>query len=296
MRVGAFPLANKIAVVTGGGSGINLAFVHLALTANSKVLICDLTLTPEAQTLLSAHPDSLAFMRCDVSSWSDLNAIPSQVSKAFGPSAVADVWIAGAGVFEPRWSSWLYDTEAEHYKALQINAEHPMKLTRIAARTCLGANKPCVVLIVGSMAGITGAYAAALYCASKHAVVGFTKSMAQADEDEGVKVVCICPGMVKTPLWTGEAGKHVRGQFSYADDTCVTAEEVAEAMREMVEDLEGKYPGGSLLEVSKGSMRHVLNAGQSFDLSKPGMREFAEKNFAPVREVFKTERRSNGSP
>ena len=43
------------------------------------------------------------------------------------------------------------------------------------------------------MGGLHGSYPAPLYTASKHALVGFTKSMGQADADEGVKIVCICP-------------------------------------------------------------------------------------------------------
>lgn len=104
----------------------------------------------EAQKLLDSSNGNAAFMHCDVSEWSHLRAIPSEVCKAFGTDAVADVWIAGAGVFEPRWSSFLYDNEDVFYKAMRINAEHPMKLTRIAMRSLLGARKPGVVLIVVS--------------------------------------------------------------------------------------------------------------------------------------------------
>jgi len=154
-------------------------------------------------------------MKCDVTNWEDLEAIPSEVEKAFGKGSVAEIWVAGAGIFEPKWSSFLYDTEKDGYKAMRINAEHPIKLTRIAMRSLLSVDKPGVVLIISSGAGITGTYAASLYCATKHAVVGFAKSMAQADADENVKVVCILPGMVSTPLWTGDAAKHVFDQFSY---------------------------------------------------------------------------------
>lgn len=141
--------------------------------------------------------------------------------------------MAGAGVFEPKWSSFLADSEEEHYKTMSINAEHPVKLTRIAMRSLLGANKPGVVLLVGSTAGLRGSYTAPLYCATKHAVVGFTKSMAQADKDENVKIVCVCPGMVDTPLWTGDEAKDVADQHSFTTDVCVTAEEVGKAMIEM---------------------------------------------------------------
>ena len=233
-------------------------------------------------------------MKCDVSNWTELEAIPSEIEKAFGKGAVADVWIAGAGIFEPKWSSFVYDQEKEFYMQMRVNAEHPIKLTRIAMRSCLAANKPCVVLIISSGAGITGTYAAALYCATKHAVVGFTKSMMQADQDENVKVVCICPGMVSTPLWTGENAKHVNSQFSYSDDMCITPDEVAEAMKEMVE--QGKYKGGALLEVKKGNLRNDLESHQSIivDGMDPEVRDkFLSTLYTPVREVFAKERGSN---
>jgi NAD(P)-dependent dehydrogenase (short-subunit alcohol dehydrogenase family) len=77
---------------------------------------------------------------------------------------------------------------------MEINANHPIKMTRLAMRALLGANKKGVVCLVSSGAGLSGFYLASLYCASKAAVVGFAKSMGMADQEEGVKVVCICPG------------------------------------------------------------------------------------------------------
>jgi hypothetical protein len=133
----------------------------------------------------------------------------------------------------------------------------------------------------------------------RHAVVGFCKSMAQADADENVKVVCICPGMVATPLWTGDAAKHVNSQFSYTDDMCITPDQVAEAMKELVE--ESKYKGGALLEVKKGDLRHDLESAQSIilaneDADSPEMKSFFKKLYDPVREVFAKERgQQNGA-
>ena len=91
------------------------------------------------------------------------------------------------------WSNFWDDTETERYAEVDINVNHPIKLTRIAIRTLLGKNKKGVVLIVSSIAGLEGGYPVPLYCATKHAVIGFVKSMAQADPLEGVKVVTICP-------------------------------------------------------------------------------------------------------
>jgi short-subunit dehydrogenase len=77
---------------------------------------------------------------------------------------------------------------------MAINATHPMKLTRIAIRSLLKANKKGVILIVASLAGYQGAFAAPLYCASKHTVVGFVRSLAELDKYESIKVVLTAPG------------------------------------------------------------------------------------------------------
>jgi NAD(P)-dependent dehydrogenase (short-subunit alcohol dehydrogenase family) len=103
--------------------------------------------------------------------------------------------------------------ENNGYKHVDINVNHPVgistnlfltesrlnisikiKLTRLAIRALLGKNKQGVVAIVGSIAGYSKQYPAPIYSATKHAVVGFTRSLGPAQELQGVKVVCICPG------------------------------------------------------------------------------------------------------
>ena len=173
---------------------------------------------------------------------------------------------------------------------MRINAEHPIKLTRIAMRSLLGADKPGVVLIVASMAGVQGVYSGALYCATKHAVVGFTKAMAQADIDENVKIVAVCPGMVATPLWTSETAKQVNAQWSYSDEMCLRPEEVAQAMKELVE--QSKYKGGSMIEVSKTRARGELATELAVVVEGGGeeMKKWLDTNYAPLREVWAGER------
>ena len=173
----------------------------------------------------------MVFVKCDVTVWSDLQELTHVSEREFGD--VPDVWVAGAGIFEPvsyeaprnptllpysssnllnppslalannllpqltipqPTSNFWFDTETAHYTSVDINISHPIKLTRIAIRALLSRNKPGVVLVVSSVAGLIGSYPSALYCATKHALVGFTKSLGPADREEGVKIVCACPG------------------------------------------------------------------------------------------------------
>lgn len=92
------------------------------------------------------------------------------------------------------WSSFWEDTEDESYNSVQINVNHPIKLTRVATKALLKRNKRGVVLIMASIAGYSGHFTSPLYSATKHALVGFTRSIGELDRLGGVKVVTICPG------------------------------------------------------------------------------------------------------
>jgi NAD(P)-dependent dehydrogenase (short-subunit alcohol dehydrogenase family) len=100
MVVGQFPLKDRIAVITGGGSGINLSFARLAIKKGARVIIADLRLTADAETFVKqAGAQKVVFAKCDVTKRADLEKLPKASEKAFGDAP--DVWIAGAGVFEP---------------------------------------------------------------------------------------------------------------------------------------------------------------------------------------------------
>lgn len=109
-----------------------------------------------------------------------------------------------------------------------------------------------------------------------------------ASTNLGVLHFTVCPGMVRTPLWTGDEAKHVASQFAYTDDVCIEPEDVAEAMIEMV--TQGEYAGGSLLAISKGNMRERLESTQSFEITSPEMQAWADNCYEPMREVFRKER------
>ncbi|KAI9792870.1 MAG: hypothetical protein M1835_007628 [Candelina submexicana] len=285
---GDFPINGKIAVITGGGSGINLAFARTASSQGAKVIIADLRLTTEAEEFIKEAKDVIS-NRCDVTVWSDLHNLIAVSKNKFGD--VPDIYIAGAGIFEPTWSNFYDDTETERYAEVDINVNHPIKLTRIAMRALLGKDKKGVVLIIASVCGLLGTYSAPLYTATKHAMVGFTKSMAAADRLEGVKIVAICPGVVRTPLWTEEK----TSQFSVRDIPSNTTAEVADAMVDLIQD--GKYAGGTVLEITVAGTRVIPlwnidpppdAAFGSGAASAPS--EMIQKTVAPMIEKMKSER------
>ncbi|RDW94818.1 NAD(P)-binding Rossmann-fold containing protein-14 [Coleophoma crateriformis] len=287
MPLGHFPLNGKIAVVTGAGSGINLSFAKLAIEQGARVVIADLKLTKEGEAFVKeTNSRSVVFTKCDVTKRADLENLVQSSLDAF--QDVPDVWVAGAGVFEPSWSNFWDDTEDDGYSQVDINVTHPMKLSRIAIRSLLGRNKKGVILCVASLAGFQGTFSAPLYCATKHAVIGFVRSLAELERLEGIKVVGIAPGLVRTPLWTDYPEK--MEQFGYTMASSITAEDVAKAMADAITD--GKVLGGLSMSVSTSGTRLLgtwnIEAPKEDGTSVP--KEVIERNYAPIITTMKKER------
>jgi len=147
-----------------------------------------------------------------------------------------------AGIYEPAWSNFWNDESSGSYKTLRINVDHPIKFTRLAMRALAGAEKQGVVVLVASTAGIRANYLASLYTASKHAIVGFAKAMGEADVDQGVKINCVLPGLVSTPLWHDREDK-LKDWAKFDDRKQLMPDDIGELMVRMVESKE--YEGGT---------------------------------------------------
>ena len=197
-------LKGKIALVTGGGSGINLAFVKLLYSAGCNILIADLSLHREAQTWLASIPTAgrIEFQRTDVTDWSQLERTITACSDKF--NCVPDIIVPGAGIYEPSTNSFWNDLdEASHYRVLDVNLVHPLKLSRIAIRALRRSGKSGTIVLISSIAGQRSSIVTPLYTASKHGVNSFIRGMAPLWELAGIRVVGVAPGYVHPPSQSG---------------------------------------------------------------------------------------------
>jgi len=254
----------KTAIITGAGSGINLAFARLLLSKSCNVIIADLALKPEAEELLTTtHPDDArcVFKPTDVTSWDALSSLFTFArSEGLGANGCPDIVVPGAGVYEPPWSSFYKgDSEGElasRYRTLDINLTHPIRLTRLALEAFMKARKQeAAVIHVSSIAGQVPKVGTPLYQASKHGVNGFVRSLGPLEEEFNIRVSGVAPGIIKTPLWTDHPEK--LQCFDEAQDEWIEPEEVAHAMLMLIECTD--LPGGTILEVGK-QQRRVVNA------------------------------------
>ncbi|PSR77515.1 short chain dehydrogenase [Coniella lustricola] len=290
-----FTVDGKTAIITGAGSGINLAFAALLLSRNCNVVLADLALRPEAEALLAKHSSSSSeadasthrqspraiFVPTDVASWPALAHMFAVALETFDS---IDIVCPGAGIFEPHWTNFWHppgspeardDPVAGHYALLDINLTHPIRTTQLALSHWLhprttasssstgtalsAASSPKRIVHITSIAGQLPNLNAPLYSAAKFGLTGFVRSLGPLEAQLNIRVNAVAPGIVRTPLWEEHPEKMV-----YVDpdqDGWVTPAEVAAAMLRCVEDQE--LEGGTVLEVGKNTTRRVQVLGDA---------------------------------
>ena len=192
-RTPSFGLDGKRALVTGASSGIGLACAAALAEAGAEVTVAArrAALLDELVAAIAAAGGSARALALDVS---DIAAVDAAV-EAEGPF---DVLVNSAGL--ARHGPAL-DTRAEDFDAVVgVNLRGAYFLTRAVARGLIDAGRPGSLINISSQMAQIGGVERAVYCATKHAVEGFTKAMAIEWGKLGIRVNTICPTFVRTPL------------------------------------------------------------------------------------------------
>jgi len=190
-----FSLKGKVAVVTGGGSGIGKAVVQRFARAGAKVVIADLNDCPE----LAVEVGGLS-VPTDVSDESQVEHLLKTALECFGR---LDILVNNAGVFANY--KQLKDASKEDFqKCFDINTLGAFYGIKHAARLM---NEGGSVINTASLAGKTGFIDLASYGASKFSVVGLTQTAALELSDRNIRVNCVCPTSVNTPMAHEEGGE-----------------------------------------------------------------------------------------
>ena len=189
----SFRLDGKRALVAGGSSGIGLACAMALAQAGAEVTIA----ARNAQKLKAVVDEMTAAgiaaqaLEMDVA---DVAATEASVL-ARGPFDVL-VNSAGLAIHAPAVDT----TERDFDAVANINIKGAYFLTRAVAKGLLAANKPGSLINITSQMALVGGIDRAVYCASKHAVEGFTKAMAIEWGKQGIRVNTIGPTFIRTPL------------------------------------------------------------------------------------------------
>jgi NAD(P)-dependent dehydrogenase (short-subunit alcohol dehydrogenase family) len=248
-------LRGKVAITTGGTSGIGLATAILFAKEGAKVVIAarDEEHGKQALSKLTSEGREGLFVRCDVRRPEDCKRVVDQAVKTFGR---LDILFNNAGVIHVG-RSVVDTTEAEWDSTMEVNVKGIYLMSKYAIPR-MKETGGGVIVNTSSVFGLVAGSGVAAYCASKGAVVMLTRAMAVDHASDGIRVNCICPGSVDTPMLREEmedlggvdvqkpkfAARHPMNRIS-------TPEEVARAALYLASD-DSSFVTGVALPVDGG--------------------------------------------
>jgi NAD(P)-dependent dehydrogenase (short-subunit alcohol dehydrogenase family) len=192
-RAPSFRLDGKRALVTGGGRGVGLAAASALASAGAHVTLAARTKSEieQAAATIRARGDQAETLVLDVT---DIDA----VRKAIAQAAPFQILINNAGMNRP---AYLPDVTVSDFDTIfSLNVRAAFFMAQAVALRLIEAKLPGSIINVSSQMGHVGAARRSVYCASKHAVEGFTKAMAIELAPHNIRVNSLGPTFLETPM------------------------------------------------------------------------------------------------
>ena len=253
-------IQGKVALVTGAGSGIGRASALRLAKEGASIVVVDIDVDAGHSTAhqLEATGTKVAFCRADVTNEADVRNMIAFAEQTFGG---LDILHNNAGIITsvPRWP----DTEPPAWmRMLDINLKGVILGTQLALPAMRKRGGGAIVN-TASLAGIGYGFPPnPVYAASKGGVVLFTASMAPWKDEANIRVNCVCPGVVDTPMLRGaeedDATQSTLRQ-RLASLAVLQPEEIADAVVELIRD---DSLAGRALIVPNGRPRELVRMPQ----------------------------------
>ena len=254
-------IQGKVALVTGAGSGIGRASALRLAREGAATVVADVDEAGGGETVQQIEDAGgrAAFVRADVANQEDVQAMVAFAEETFGG---LDILHNNAGIITglPRFP----DGEPEHWlPILEVNLRGVILGTHYGIRA-MRKRGGGVIVNTASMAGLAGYAGSPVYSASKGGVVLFTASLAPLKDELNIRVNCVCPGVVNTPMLT-RARSAVGEQERQAIEERIRAiplippEEIADIVVEFIRD---DSLAGRAMRIMNGSPRELTEAPQ----------------------------------
>ena len=253
-------LAGKVTIVTGGASGIGRGIVERFVAEGAKVVIADVQ-TELGEALAAELGPDAHFHYTDVGDQAQVGRLVDTTVENFGG---LHVMVNNAGRSSPMKKGLFYDDFAEFDSVMRINLLGVMAGTRDAARHMAEEGGGSIINI-SSIGGILAGGGVCTYRASKAAVIQFTKSAAIELAEYEVRVNCIAPGSIPTPILQSAASAEDRERLEKFEATIRqqmrddrplkrqgTPDDVAQAVLYFATD-RSQYVTGTVLPVDGGT-------------------------------------------
>jgi NAD(P)-dependent dehydrogenase (short-subunit alcohol dehydrogenase family) len=232
MRMTEQRFSGKVALVTGGASGIGRACAQLFAKVGASVIVSDVALEGGHETvrLIEEGGGEASFVETDVSKAAQVEALIGRALEAYGR---LDYAFNNAGT-EGRMAANTADYPEEDWdRVIAINLKGVWLCMKHEIPQMLSQGAGSIVNN-SSVEGLVGLEGTSAYAASKHGVVGLTKTAALEYAQSGIRVNAVCPGLIRTPMVERYSGgdAEIEAQFAAVEPVgrMGTPEEVAEAV------------------------------------------------------------------
>jgi NAD(P)-dependent dehydrogenase (short-subunit alcohol dehydrogenase family) len=242
--------SGKIAVVTGGRQGIGRRTAEILAERGFSVAIVDLAMPNETLVAIKNSGGKAMGHVADITDEAAVNRFAETVRKELGP---ASVLVNNAGISHIAAAE---STEAADYrKVLEVNLVAPFLLAKVFGQQMLNAGLGSIIN-VASVAGLLGVSDRAAYNASKHGLIGLTRTLAAEWGGRGVRVNAVCPGWVKTEM---DVADQAGGSYNDADiinrvpmGRFASPEDIANTIAFLADDTQSPFINGQAIAVDGG--------------------------------------------
>jgi NAD(P)-dependent dehydrogenase (short-subunit alcohol dehydrogenase family) len=213
-------LNGKVTLVTGAASGIGRAAAIAFAREGAKVLVADMTEDAGRETVKLVHDAGgvAAFVKCDVARAADAEALVAAAVKTFGrlDGAFNNAGVAG------KIARTADDTEENFDRIMAVNLRGVWLCMKYEIQQMVKQGHGGAIVNTASAAGLVGSHGMPAYTASKHGVIGLTKTAALEYARTGIRVNAVCPGVIDTAMVAAMVSAHPR-----LKDKLVGAEPIA---------------------------------------------------------------------